>query len=101
MARFARVPIPIPAGVKVEVEGDSVRVSGPKGQLHIVVPGRIRVTKADASLKVERPNDEKESKAMHGLVHRLLTGMIVGVTQGYSKALEIQGVGYRAQAQAD
>jgi len=101
VARFAKVPIPIPAGVTVEVGEDKVRVSGPKGQLDIVIPRRIRVTKIDASLRVERPDDEKKSRAMHGLVHRLLTNMILGVTKGYSKALEIQGVGYRAQVQAD
>ena len=101
MSRFGKVPIPIPSGVTIDVTADEVRVKGPKGQLQIPIPGRIRVTKTDSVLRVERPDDQKKNKALHGLVHRLVTNMIRGVTQGFSKALEIQGVGYRAQAQGD
>jgi len=101
VSRFAKVPIPIPTGVSVALGTGTIQVKGPKGQLEISLPPRIKVSKADGSLRVERPNDEKPSKALHGLVHRLITNMIRGVTQGFSKSLEIQGVGYRAQAQAD
>jgi large subunit ribosomal protein L6 len=101
VSRFAKVPIPIPSGVTVEVGAGRVQVKGPKGRLEMPVPHRIRVTKADSTLRVERPDDEKVSKALHGLVHRLLTNMLRGVTQGFSKQLEIQGVGYRAQVQGD
>jgi large subunit ribosomal protein L6 len=101
VSRFAKVPIAIPQGVTVEVQTGRVEVKGPKGRLEMPVPRRIRVTEADSTLRVERPNDQKESKALHGLVHRLITNMIRGVTQGFNKQLEIQGVGYRAQAQGD
>jgi len=101
VSRFGKVPIPIPSGVTVEVGTSRVQVKGPKGLLEIAVPRRIRVSKADSTLRVERPNDEKESRALHGTVHRLITNMIRGVTQGFRKDLEIQGVGYRAQAQGD
>lgn len=101
MSRFAKVPIAIPKDVTVQVEADRVQVKGPKGQLEMTIPTRIRVTKADSTLRIERPDDEKKSKALHGTVHRLLTNMIRGVTEGFSKQLEIQGVGYRAQAQGD
>jgi large subunit ribosomal protein L6 len=101
VSRFGKVPILIPGGVTVDVTAEQVRVKGPKGRLEIPIPGRIRVTKADSALRVERPDDQKKNKALHGLVHRLLTNMIRGVTQGFTKALEIQGVGYRAQAQGD
>jgi len=101
MSRFAKVPIPIPKDVTVEVQGGRVQVKGPKGQLELPIPARIRVTKADSTLRVERPDDEKESRALHGLVWRLVANMIRGVTQGFKKQLEIQGVGYRAQAQSD
>jgi large subunit ribosomal protein L6 len=101
VSRFGKVPIPIPSGVTVEVGAGRVQVKGPKGQLEMAVPQRIRVSKADSTLRVERPNDEKKNRALHGLVHRLITNMIRGVTQGFRKDLEIQGVGYRAQAQGD
>jgi len=101
VSRFGKVPIPIPSGVTVELAAGRVRVKGPKGQLEMTVHPKITVTKADTTLRVERPNDEKESKALHGLTHRLLTNMILGVTKGFTKALEIQGVGYRAQAQGN
>jgi len=101
VSRIGKVPIPIPEGVTVEVAADRVRVRGPKGELETHVPGHIRVIKTDSTLRVERPDDQKKSRAFHGLVHRLLTNMIRGVTEGFSKRLEIQGVGYRAQAQGD
>jgi len=101
VARFAKVPITIPKGVTVEVQEDRVQVKGPKGQLHLAIPVGIRVSKADSSLRVERPDDEKKNRALHGMVYRLIRNMILGVTEGFTKQLEIQGVGYRAQAQAD
>jgi large subunit ribosomal protein L6 len=101
VSRFGKVPIPIPKGVTVDVQPDRVRVKGPKGELSADVPGHIRVVKSDSVLQVERPDDQKRSRAFHGLVHRLITNMILGVTEGFSKQLEIQGVGYRAQAQGN
>lgn len=98
MSRIGKVPIPIPKGVTVEIGAERVCVKGPKGQLEMRVPGRIRVLKDDSTLRVERPDDQKQSRAYHGLVHRLLTNMIHGVTEGFEKRLEIQGVGYRAEA---
>lgn len=101
MSRFAKVPIAIPSGVSVQIEGGRIQVKGPKGQLEMPIPPTIRVARNENALRVERPNDQKQSKALHGLAHRLITNMIVGVTRGFTKALEIQGVGYRAQAQGD
>jgi large subunit ribosomal protein L6 len=82
----------------VTIEPERVRVKGPKGQLETHVPGHIAVTQQDGELHVRRPDDQKKSRAFHGLVHRLLSNMIRGVTEGFEKKLEIQGVGYRAQA---
>jgi len=101
VSRIGKVPIPIPSGVTVEIEPERVRVKGPKGQLETHVPGGIRVTKEDSALRVERPDDQKQSRAFHGLVHRLITNMIRGVTEGFTKQLEIQGVGYRAEMRGD
>ena len=97
MSRIGKVPIAIPGGVTVETGAEQVRVKGPKGELEMRLPGHIRVTQ-DTALHVQRPGDDKQSRAFHGLVHRLLTNMITGVTQGFTRQLEIVGVGYRAAA---
>ncbi|MEI7593550.1 MAG: 50S ribosomal protein L6 [Actinomycetes bacterium] len=98
MSRIGRSPISVPAGVDVTINDRHVTVKGPKGQLELDIPGEITV-RADADeLLVERPNDERDNRAMHGLVRTLVNNMVVGVTEGYRKDLDIVGVGYRAIA---
>jgi large subunit ribosomal protein L6 len=98
MSRIGRLPVPIPAGVEVTLEGQSVTVKGPKGTLSHTVIEPITVVQEDATLLVRRPDDERESRARHGLTRSLLANMVTGVTDGFSKTLEIVGVGYRVQA---
>lgn len=96
MSRIGKIPVAVPAGVDVTIDGQNVRVKGPKGELSHTVVDPITVSKdEDGALAVERPNDERRSKAMHGLSRTLINNMVVGVTQGYEKKLEIVGVGYR------
>jgi large subunit ribosomal protein L6 len=99
MSRIGQAPIAIPAGVDVTIEGRSVTVKGPKGELSRMVPAGISVTKVDNDLVVQRPNDERENRALHGLTRSLVNNMVVGVTDGFKKNLEIVGVGYRAESQ--
>ncbi|MFD9503237.1 50S ribosomal protein L6 [Streptomyces sp. NPDC060035] len=99
MSRIGKLPIQVPAGVDVTIDGRTVAVKGPKGSLSHTVAAPIEVTKGeDGVLNVVRPNDERQNKALHGLSRTLVANMITGVTAGYSKALEISGVGYRVQA---
>jgi len=99
MSRIGKLPIQVPAGVDVTIDGRTVNVKGPKGTLTHTVAAPIEVTKGeDGVLNVVRPNDERQNKALHGLSRTLVANMITGVTQGYIKALEISGVGYRVQA---
>jgi large subunit ribosomal protein L6 len=96
MSRIGRLPIPVPAGVDVSIDGSEVTVKGPKGTLTHTVVNPISVEKAeDGTLQVTRPNDERAAKERHGLTRTLINNMIVGVTTGYTKVLEISGVGYR------
>jgi large subunit ribosomal protein L6 len=96
MSRIGRLPIPVPAGVDVSIDGSEVTVKGPKGTLTHTVVNPISVEKAeDGTLQVTRPNDERAAKERHGLTRTLINNMIIGVTAGYSKVLEISGVGYR------
>ena len=99
MSRIGRAPIPLPSGVEVKVEGRRVSVTGPKGTLTRELPGEIRLRQEDSTLLVERPNDERQNRALHGLTRSLVNNMVVGVTDGFSKDLEIVGVGYRATPQ--
>ena len=99
MSRIGRSPIAIPSGVEVTIAGSHVEVKGPKGQLQLDVPGEITVRQEGDELLVERPDDERENRAMHGLVRSLINNMVVGVTDGFRKDLDIVGVGYRAIAQ--
>jgi large subunit ribosomal protein L6 len=95
MSRIGKLPVPVPAGVDVQIDGATVTVKGPKGTLsHTVVPP-ITVEKGDGVLDVQRPDDERVSKSLHGLSRTLINNMVVGVTEGYEKKLEIVGVGYR------
>ncbi len=100
MSRIGKMPIAIPSGVNIDIaENNKVTVKGPKGTLERVLPSILTVKVEDGQIKVERPNDEKETKALHGLTRSLINNMVVGVTDGYKKTLEINGVGYRAQKQ--
>ena len=99
MSRIGKTPIAVPAGVDVTIAGRTVTVKGPKGTLSRVIPGEIVVRKDDTTIFVERPNDERLNRAMHGLSRTLVSNMVVGVTDGFTKELEIVGVGYRAEAQ--
>ena len=98
MSRIGRLPIPVPSGVDVAIEGRTVTVKGPKGSLAHTVAEPITVEQQDGTLVVQRPNDERVSKALHGLSRTLVANMIDGVTKGYSKTLEIVGTGYRVTA---
>ncbi len=99
MSRIGRLPIPVPGGVDVTVDGRTVNVRGPKGTLSHTVAAPITVSRADdGTLAVARPDDERSSRALHGLSRTLIANMITGVTEGYTKTLEIVGVGYRVQA---
>ena len=100
MSRIGKMPIAIPAGVTVDIaENNKVTVKGPKGTLERVLPAEMELTMEDGSLTVKRPNDLKRNKALHGLTRSLLNNMVVGVTDGYEKKLEVNGVGYRAAKQ--
>ena len=96
MSRIGKLPVPVPSGVDIALEESLVTVKGPKGTLSHTVAEPITVAKGeDGTLEVQRPNDERRSKALHGLTRTLINNMVVGVTDGYEKKLEIVGVGYR------
>lgn len=95
MSRIGKLPVAVPSGVDVAIDGAHVTVKGPKGTLSHTVAAPITVEKGDGVLDVKRPDDERESKALHGLTRTLVNNMVVGVTEGYEKKLEIVGVGYR------
>jgi large subunit ribosomal protein L6 len=99
MSRIGRAPIPVPSGVDVTLDGHRVAVKGPRGSLERVLPPDITVRQDGDVLVVERPDDERQHRALHGLTRTLVSNMVVGVTQGFQKDLEIVGVGYRATAQ--
>ncbi|MBQ0977513.1 50S ribosomal protein L6 [Micromonospora zamorensis] len=99
MSRIGRKSIPVPAGVDITIDGQTVKVKGPKGQLEHTLAEPITVERAeDGQLSVNRPNDERKAKELHGLSRTLVANMIVGVTEGYRKSLEIAGTGYRVTA---
>jgi large subunit ribosomal protein L6 len=99
MSRIGKLPITVPSGVDVTIDGQTVTVKGPKGELSHTVAEPIRVAKDDdGALAVSRPDDQRKSKELHGLSRTLVSNMVIGVTQGYEKKLEIVGVGYRVQA---
>ena len=96
MSRIGKLPIAIPNGVEITVDGQDVQVKGPKGSLSLAVAQPIQVARNDeGQLEVSRPNDERESRSLHGLTRTLVNNMVIGVTEGYVKKLEIVGVGYR------
>lgn len=99
MSRIGKMPITVPAGVTVTIEDNHVTVKGPKGELTRQINKNMKLTIDNGVITVERPDDEKESRSLHGLSRTLINNMIIGVTQGFSKTLEINGVGYRAAKQ--
>ena len=99
MSRIGRLPVTVPAGVDIAIEGQAVTVKGPKGQLGLVVAEPIAVAKGDSgAIEVTRPDDERMSRSLHGLTRTLIANMVQGVTAGYEKKMEIVGTGYRVQA---
>lgn len=99
MSRIGRLPIAVPSGVEVKLDGQDVEVKGPKGTLHFTVREPITVSRNDeGEILVERPDDERENRSLHGLTRTLINNMVTGVTEGYEKKLEIQGVGYRVMS---
>src|SRR6478672_13888179 len=101
MSRIGRLPIDIPAGVTIEVAGQDVAVKGPKGELALTVARPIEVKIEEGQVIVTRPDDERASRSLHGLTRTLISNNIVGVTQGYTKGLEVVGTGYRVQAKGE
>ncbi|KAA9162907.1 50S ribosomal protein L6 [Amycolatopsis acidicola] len=99
MSRIGKLPIAVPSGVEVKIDGQEISVKGPKGTLSHTIAEPITVERDETgTLQVKRPDDERESKALHGLTRTLVNNLVVGVTDGYEKKLEIHGVGYRVQA---
>jgi large subunit ribosomal protein L6 len=98
MSRIGRLPVTVPAGVDIAIEGQTVKVKGPKGELSHVVAEPITVEKGENGLEVKRPDDARVSRSLHGLTRTLINNMVLGVTEGYEKKLEIHGTGYRVLA---
>jgi large subunit ribosomal protein L6 len=101
MSRIGKKPIPVPSGVTVSVDGSTIKVKGPKGELTRVIRSEIAVEQNDGELTLTRPNDSKENRAYHGLTRALIANMVEGVTSGFKKTLEIIGVGYRAEKKGE
>jgi large subunit ribosomal protein L6 len=101
MSRIGKVPVPVPTGVDVTIDGAVVTVKGPKGSLTHTVPGPISVVQEDATLVVTRQDDERVSRSLHGLTRTLIANLVTGVTEGYTKKLEIVGTGYRVMAKGN
>jgi large subunit ribosomal protein L6 len=99
MSRIGKSPITVPSNVDITVDDRRVVVKGPQGQLERIIPGEITLRREDATLLVERPDDQRHNRALHGLTRSLVNNMVLGVSSGFSKELEIVGVGYRATAQ--
>ncbi|GAB5376713.1 MAG: 50S ribosomal protein L6 [Acuticoccus sp.] len=99
MSRIGKLAVPIPKGVTAKIEGQTVKVKGPKGELEFTVPDRVIVKETDEGIKVDPINDERESRSMWGLSRTMIANLVTGTTEGFSKALQINGVGYRAAVQ--
>ena len=99
MSRIGKKPIDIPGGVDVKIEGNAIRVKGPKGELHWSFPGEVSCSVGEGKVQVKRAGDSKPERSLHGLSRSLVANMVIGVSQGYQRVLEITGVGYRAQVQ--
>jgi large subunit ribosomal protein L6 len=101
MSRVGQAPIPVPSGVQVSLAAGRITINGPKGELQRVLPEEITIEKVDEELRVARSGETREMKALHGLFRSLVANMVLGVTEGFEKRLEIHGVGYRAQKQGN
>ena len=101
MSRIGRLPITVPQGVDVKIKGAHVKVKGTKGELSHTFPASMTIKLDDGELKVTRPSDERNHKALHGMTRALINNMIVGVSEGFEKILEVNGVGYRAELQGN
>ena len=101
MSRIGRLPITVPSGIEVSLEGREIRIKGSKGELSRTLAEGITVEVEDGTITVHRPNDERESRSLHGLTRSLINNMIIGVTEGFTKKLEIVGTGYRVQAKGN
>ena len=101
MSRIGNEPVPVPANVEVEVAGSVVTIKGPKGSLTQTFQPSMQISQENGSIKVARPSDEREHRALHGLTRSLLANMVTGVSDGYSKTLDLVGVGYRVQQQGE
>ncbi|MFO7743040.1 MAG: 50S ribosomal protein L6 [Anaerolineae bacterium] len=97
MSRVGRMPIPLPEGVRVEIEGNRVTLTGPRGTLAREFHPDMEIIREDSELRVSRPTDQRRHRELHGLTRALLSNMVIGVTEGYERKLEIQGVGYRVE----
>lgn len=97
MSRIGRLPVEVPSGVDVDIKGSHVRVKGPKGQLEHTFPAAMKISLKDKQVVVQRPSDEREHRALHGMTRSLINNMVIGVSQGFEKVLEVNGVGYRAE----
>ena len=97
MSRIGKIPVPVPEGVDVAVEGNTVTAQGPRGVMHLDLPSKISARVDNGVIRVDRPDDTVESKSLHGLSRSLVNNMLIGVTDGFLKELQIQGVGYRAR----
>ena len=96
MSRIGKMPVPVPSGVDVSIDGSTVRVKGPKGELESTFDAQLTIEREGDEVVVKRPSDEPQARALHGLTRSLIDNMVVGVSEGFSKSLEIHGVGYRA-----
>ncbi len=101
MSRVGKMPVPLPEGVQVEIEGSRVTVTGPKGTLTREFHPEMEIVREDTELKVRRPTDQRRHRELHGLTRALLSNMVIGVTEGYERKLEIRGVGYRVEHLSD
>ncbi len=97
MSRIGRLPVEVPQGVDVNIKGSHVRVKGPKGQLEHTFPAAMKISLKDGMVFVERPSDEREHRALHGMTRAVINNMVTGVSTGFEKVLEVNGVGYRAE----
>jgi large subunit ribosomal protein L6 len=97
VSRIGRLPVAVPSGVEVEIRGSYVRVKGPKGQMERVFPAEMMITRENDIVKVDRPSDERQARALHGMTRALIQNMVYGVSKGFEKILEINGVGYRGE----
>ena len=100
MSRIGKAPITVPSGVEVSIDGQQVAVQGPKGALDLEVPGDITVRRDGEEIVVERPDDQRQNRALHGLTRSLVNNMVVGVSEGFAKELQIVGIGYRCIAKS-